>query len=129
MSEKKRGAFMGRTLSDNRAERRKMMLEDSVYKVIPIIAVPMMISMLIDSAYNIADTYFVSQLGKTATGAVGINDSMLHFIRSVAMGFGMGASSGIGKAFSRSPPASGRSFHAGDHISLSSLTTGQPKLT
>lgn len=88
---------MGRTLADNHSDRRKMMLEESVYKVIPIIAIPMIISMLIDSVYNIADTYFVSQLGKSATAAVGINDSMLHFIRSVAMGFGMGASSYISR--------------------------------
>ena len=84
---------MAGTTLDSRAERRRMMLEDPVIKVIPLIAFPMIISMLIDSLYNIADTYFVSQLGRAATAAVGVNDSMTHFIRSVAMGFGMGASS------------------------------------
>ena len=84
---------MADTTLDSRAERRRMMLEDPVIKVIPLIAFPMIISMLIDSLYNIADTYFVSQLGRAATAAVGVNDAMTHFIRSVAMGFGMGASS------------------------------------
>lgn len=83
---------MASTTLDSRAERRRMMLEDPVIKVIPLIAFPMIISMLIDSIYNIADTYFVSQLGRAATAAVGVNDAMTHFIRSVAMGFGMGAS-------------------------------------
>ena len=80
-------------LSAARAARRKMMLESPIYKVIPIIAVPMVISALIDSFYNLADTYFVSQLGTAATAAVGINNSLMHLIRAVGMGFGMGAAS------------------------------------
>ena len=74
-----------------------MMLEDPVYKVIPILAVPTVISMLIDSFYNMADTYFVSQLGLAATAAVGVNDSLMMMLRAVAMGFGMGAASYISR--------------------------------
>lgn len=77
----------------NRAERHRMMLYEPVLKVVTILSVPMIISMLVDSLYNIADTYFVSQLGRAATAAVGVNDSMTHFIRACAMGFGFGASS------------------------------------
>ncbi len=88
---------MADSLAQNRANRRRMMLEDSVIKVVTIISIPMIISMLVDSLYNIADTYFVSQLGKAATAAVGVNDSMTHFIRACAMGFGFGASSYISR--------------------------------
>ena len=77
----------------NRAARHRMMLYEPVLKVVTILSIPMIISMLVDSLYNIADTYFVSQLGKAATAAVGVNDSMTHFIRACAMGFGFGASS------------------------------------
>lgn len=80
-----------------RAARRKMMLEDPVAKVIPVLAVPMVIAMLIDSVYNMTDTYFVSQLGTSATAAVGVNDSLMQLIRSLAMGFGIGASSYISR--------------------------------
>lgn len=88
---------MSENLSANRTRRREMMLEYPVYKVLPIVAVPMIISMLIDSLYNIADAYFVSQIGQAATAAVGVNDSLAHFIRSVSMGFGVGASSYISR--------------------------------
>ena len=84
---------MADRIAENRAKRRQMMLYEPVGKVVTIIAVPMIVSMLVDSFYNIADTYFVSQLGKAATAAVGVNDSMAHFIRACAMGFGIGASS------------------------------------
>ena len=88
---------MADSLAQNRAKRRQMMLEESVIKVVTIISIPMIISMLVDSLYNIADTYFVSQLGRAATAAVGVNDSMTHFIRACAMGFGFGASSYISR--------------------------------
>ena len=85
------------TLAERRAARRDMMLTGKLIRVIPIVALPMIISMLIDGLYNMADTYFVSQLGITATAAVGVNDSLLHLMRSIALGFGMGASSPISK--------------------------------
>lgn len=88
---------MSDTLTAGRTQRRNMMLDDNVAKVIIIIAIPMIISMLVDSLYNIADTYFVSRLGKSATAAVGVNDSLTHFIRSASMGFGVGASSYISR--------------------------------
>jgi len=80
-----------------RAQKRQMMLEGNLLKVIPIVAMPMVLSMLIDGLYNLADTYFVSQLGISATAAVGVNDAVLHLMRAVAMGFGMGASSYISR--------------------------------
>lgn len=81
----------------NRAERHRMMLEDSLYKVIPLIAIPMIISMLIDSLYNLADTFFVSQIGTAATAAVGVNDALLHIFRSICFGFAMGSVSSISR--------------------------------
>lgn len=88
---------MSESMMKNRDSRRSMMLEEPIAKVLIVVAVPMIISMLIDSLYNMADAYFVSQLGKTATGAVGINDSLSHFIWSISMGFGVGASSYISR--------------------------------
>lgn len=82
------------TAHDNKREaQRNMMLNAPILKVIPVIAIPMIISMLIDSVYNMTDTYFVSQLGTAATAAVGVNDSLMQYIRAFAMGFGVGACS------------------------------------
>ncbi len=81
----------------SRDARREMMLEHSIAKVIPVIAFPMVVSMLIDSFYNLADTFFVSKLGTAATAAVGVNDSLMGILRSVSFGIGMGASSYISR--------------------------------
>lgn len=83
--------------TDRQIMRRKLMLEGKLSKVIPLMAVPMIVSMLISSLYNLADTFFVSQLGTAATAAVGVNNSLMHAIMSIAMGFGAGASSYISR--------------------------------
>lgn len=80
-----------------RDARRQMLLEGNLLKIIPLIALPQVVTMIIDSLYNLADTYFVSQLGDAATAAVGVNDSMMHLIRALSLAFGMGASSYISR--------------------------------
>jgi len=80
-----------------REARRRMMLEDPMMKVIPRVAIPMIISQMIDSIYNLADTFFVSQLGMNATAAVAVNDSLMNLLRAVSMGFAMGAASYISR--------------------------------
>lgn len=80
-----------------RENRRKMMLEEKMLRVIPKVAIPMIISSLVDSIYNLADTFFVSQLGKSATAAVAVNDSLMTILRAVSMGFAIGASSYISR--------------------------------
>lgn len=80
-----------------REKRRKMMLEDPMVSVIPRVAVPMIISSVIDSLYNLADTFFVSQLGTSATAAVAVNDSLMMFLRAISMGFALGAASYISR--------------------------------
>ena len=53
-------------------EKYRQMMEMPVSRLIPGLAVPTIISMLITSIYNMADTFFVSQLGTSASGAVGV---------------------------------------------------------
>ncbi|MDD6678870.1 MAG: MATE family efflux transporter [Firmicutes bacterium] len=80
-----------------RAKRQAMMLEDPMLSVIPRVAIPMIVSTVIDSLYNLADTFFVSGLGEVATAAVAVNDSLMTILRAVSMGFAMGAASYISR--------------------------------
>lgn len=79
-------------------QRTKMMLEDPISKVIPHLAFPTIISMLISSIYNMADTYFVSQIGTSASGAVGVIFSAMSIIQAVSFMFGMGAGTNVSQA-------------------------------
>ena len=58
-----------------RKEHYKMMTETPVPRLIWRLAIPTIISMLVSSIYNTADTFFVSQLGTSAAGAVAITAS------------------------------------------------------
>ena len=55
-----------------------------VNRIIPKLAVPTIISMLVTSIYNMADTFFVSQLGTSASGAIGIVFSAMAIIQALS---------------------------------------------
>ena len=58
-------------------------------------SVPMMLSMLIQSLYNIVDSIYVSRLGTDALTAVSLAYPLQNAIVSVAVGIGVGISSAI----------------------------------
>lgn len=68
-----------------------------VNKLIMSLAVPTIISMLISSLYNIADTFFVAKLGTSAAGAVGIVFSLMAIIQAIGFTIGMGSGSNISR--------------------------------
>ena len=68
-----------------------------ISKIIPKLAVPTIISMLVTSIYNMADTFFVSQLGTSASGAVGVIFSAMAIIQALAFMIGMGTGNFIAR--------------------------------
>ena len=78
-------------------KRRMLMLNEPVHKVIPRMAVPTIISFLITSIYNLADTYFVSSLGTNATAAVSVNGSLDQLIMMCGSMLAVGATSYIAR--------------------------------
>ncbi len=73
------------------------MTQRPVKRLILSLSVPTIVSMMISSIYNMADTYFVSKLGTSATGAVGIVFSLMVIIQAVGFTFGVGAGSLISR--------------------------------
>ena len=61
------------------------------------LAVPTIISMLVTSIYNMADTFFVSQLGTSASGAVGIIFSAMAIIQALSFMIGIGSGNYIAR--------------------------------
>lgn len=69
------------------------MLTESVGSLILRNAIPTIITMMVTAIYNTADTFFVSKLGTSASGAVGIIFSLMALIQACAFTIGMGAGS------------------------------------
>ena len=72
-------------------------MEEPVNTLIPRLALPSMVSMIVVAVYNMADTFFVSQLGTSASGAVGIVYSMMAIIQAIAFMIGMGCGNEISR--------------------------------
>ena len=78
--------------------RADMLLREPVSRVIPRMAIPTIISMLVTNIYNMADTFFVSQIGTSASGAVGVIFSAMGIIQAVAFTIGMGSGTNVSQA-------------------------------
>ncbi len=74
-----------------REERHIYMTETPIRRLILRLAVPTIISMLVTSLYNMADTYFVSHLSTEASAAVGVTYSIMAMIQAIGFTLGMGS--------------------------------------
>ena len=92
---------MPKLTSMSKEEKLKQMTETPVEKLIPRLAVPTIISMLVTSIYNMADTFFVSQIGTSASGAVGIMFSAMAMIQAIGFTLGMGSGNYISRSLGR----------------------------
>ena len=61
----------------------------NIRKAVVLLAIPMILEMAMESLFAITDIYWVSSLGKNATAAVGLTESVLTLVYAVAMGLSM----------------------------------------
>ena len=66
------------------------MKEKPVLPLILSMALPMVVSMLVNSLYNIVDSFFVAQISEDAMTALSLVYQIQNFINAVAIGFGVG---------------------------------------
>lgn len=78
-------------------QRKNTMLEEPISRVIPKMAIPTIVAFLINSVYSLADTYFVSSLGTSATAAVSVNASLDQLIMMAGSMLAVGANSYIAR--------------------------------
>jgi len=79
-------------------EKYIQMTQRPIGRTICRLAVPCIISMLVTSFYNMADTFFVGMLkSNAATGAVGVVFSMMAIIQAVGFFFGQGSGNYISR--------------------------------
>ena len=66
------------------------MKEKPVFPLLVSMALPMVISMLVNSLYNIVDSFFVAQISEDAMTALSLVYPVQNFVNAVAIGFGIG---------------------------------------
>ena len=66
------------------------MKEWPILPLLASMALPMVLSMLVNSLYNIVDSFFVAQISEAAMTALSLVYPVQNFINAVAIGFGVG---------------------------------------
>ena len=100
------------TNSENEAadKQYKKMTRTPVNKLIFILSVPTVISMLITMIYNMADTYFVSKISVSASGATGVVFSLMAVFQAFGFMFGQGAGSNVSRRLGAKDVETARQF-------------------
>ena len=75
------------------------MTQTPIPKLISQLAVPTIISMLVTSFYNMADTFFVGKINTSATAAVGVVFPLMTIIQAFGFFCGHGSGNYISRSF------------------------------
>ncbi|HQD41893.1 MAG TPA: MATE family efflux transporter [Bacillota bacterium] len=82
-------------------EKYDKMIHTPIPKLVSTLAVPSIISMIITSVYNMADTFFVSKISTSASGAVGIAFALMAIIQAIGFTIGSGSGNYISRLLGR----------------------------
>ena len=66
------------------------MKEKPILPLLTSMALPMVVSMLVNSLYNIVDSLFVAQINEKAMTALSLVYSLQNLMNAIAIGFGIG---------------------------------------
>jgi putative MATE family efflux protein len=69
----------------------------SIDKAIFLLSVPMILEMVLESLFAVVDIFFVNKLGKEAVTTVGLTESLMYIVYSLAIGLSMGTAAMVAR--------------------------------
>jgi putative MATE family efflux protein len=78
--------------------------EGPIGEAILLLAVPMVMEMIMESVFAVSDVFFVSRLGADAIATVGLTESMLAIIYTLAMGLSIGVTALVARRIGERQP-------------------------
>jgi len=85
--------------------------EGSIRKAVFLLAIPMILELSLESVFALVDIFFVSKLGPNAIASVGLTESVITIVYSIAIGLSVAATAVVARRVGeKNPKAAG---HAG----------------
>src|SRR6186713_1549076 len=78
---------------------------ESLNRATLLLAVPMVLEMLMESLFALADVFWVSRLGRNAVAVVGLTESIMTLIYAVAIGISFAATAIVSRRIGEKNPA------------------------
>src|SRR5688572_30890800 len=76
---------------------RRNYTEGPIGRSIFILAIPMVLEMVMESVFVVCDVFFVSKLGPDAVATVGLTESLLAIVYTIAMGLSIGVTATVAR--------------------------------
>jgi putative MATE family efflux protein len=85
--------------------------QGSISKAVFLLAIPMILELSLESVFAVVDMFFVSKLGQNAIATVGLTESVVTIVYSVAIGLSTGATAIVARRIGEKNPEA--AAHAG----------------
>src|SRR3954468_13736284 len=83
---------------------RRNYTEGPIGRAILVLAIPMVLEMMMESIFVICDVFFVGKLGADAVATVGLTESMMAIVYTLAMGLSIGVSATVARRIGEKDP-------------------------